>query len=78
MAHDATRSDRGAYLHFALEGGNSMQRVEAVLLPKGSGTCSMARAFSAGLFTVQIEICALPPLNQKAIQGWGTQRFVNT
>jgi len=36
------------------------------------------RAFSAWLFTVQIEICALPPLNQRAIQGWGTQRFVNT
>jgi hypothetical protein len=39
---------------------------------------SLFRAFSVLLFTVETDLCCLPPLNQKAIQGWGTQSFVNT
>jgi hypothetical protein len=32
-----------------------------------------AIAFSVLFFTVDMGLCCLPPLNQKAIQGWGTK-----
>jgi hypothetical protein len=37
-----------------------------------------SKAFSVWMIAVEMGICGLPPLNQRTIQGWGTQAFVST
>jgi hypothetical protein len=51
------------------------QNLLLIICATGNG---VPRAFSVLLFTVETDLCCLPPLNQKTIQGWGTQSFVNT
>src|ERR1019366_5732757 len=50
----------------------------AIQIKSGAKAQAGARALSAGVFTVAMDVCGLPPFAQRTHKGWGTRSCVNT